>query len=736
MPVPVRGRVGYDAGPMYRAAPLLVGLALVFSCRPSPTATPGADATEVSPVSEPNPTPPVAEKRPHEIVSPHGTRVDEYYWLRDDTREDADMLAYLKAENAYKEALLAPVKGLEDALFDEIVGRIKQDDETVPYRYRGFHYYTRYEQGKEYPIHARRKGSLDAAEEILLDVNAMAKGHGYFGVSGRKVSPDGKLLAYGEDTSGRRQYTLRIKDLATGKMLPDQIPNTTSSVVWADDNKTLFYVEKDPVTLLGVRVRKHVLGSDPGSDPIVYEEKDHSFYMSVSRTADEKYISIDLGSTVSDEVRFLSVDDPDGEFRVLVPRERDLEYGADHIGKRWIIRTNHLAKNFRIVELRDRKVGDKKHWKEVVAHDDGVFISSFDIFDDYLVVAERSGGLDRLQIRPWKGGKPEHVKFEEPAYSTWIDVNAETTTPWLRYGYTSMTTPASTWEVNMKTGEKRLLKQKEVPGFDPAGYATDRLWATARDGTRVPVSVVYRKGFQKDGTTPLYQYAYGSYGSSMSPRFRSGFVSLVDRGFVFAIAHVRGGQEMGRAWYDDGKLLNKKNTFTDFIDVTEFLVKEGYAAADKVVAGGGSAGGLLMGAIVNMRPELYRAVVADVPFVDVITTMMDESIPLTTNEFDEWGNPKDKAYYDYMLSYSPYDNVTAQDYPAMLVTTGLWDSQVQYFEPAKWVARLRAIKTDTNSLLFHINMEAGHGGASGRFRSQRELALEFAFVLQELEMTQ
>ncbi len=728
------------AGLASHALLILSGLTLAASCRPTvpttvPVATGGATST-VTTVAKPNaPVPPIAEPRAHEVTSPHGTRTDEYYWLRDDSRTDPDVLAYLRAENAYKDAMLGPVKSLQDALFQEIVGRIKQDDATVPYRYRGFHYYTRYEEGKEYPIHARKRGSVDAAEEILLNVNVMAKGHEYYGVAGQTVSPSGTRLVYGEDTSGRRQYTLRIKDLATGQTFDDEIPDAKASAVWADDNRTLFYVEKDPVTLLGVRVRKHILGTDSAEDPVIYEEPDHSFYMSVGRTADDAYITINLSSTVSNEVRFLAASNPTGTFRVLVPRARDLEYDADHIGQRWVIRTNHQAKNFRIVQLGDREVGHNKGWKELVAHDEAVFIDDFTVFDDYLVVAERSGGLERLQIRPWKGSQPEAVKFEEAAYSTWIDVNAEPDTPWLRYGYTSMTTPRSIWEINMKTGERRQLKQHEVPGYDGAGYATERRWATARDGVRIPVSLVYRKGFQKNGTAPLYQYGYGSYGSSMDPSFRSGFVSLLDRGFVFALAHIRGGQEMGRKWYEDGKLLKKKNTFTDFIDVTEFLVKEGYAAADKVVAGGGSAGGLLMGAVVNMRPDLYRAIVADVPFMDVVTTMLDESVPLTTNEFDEWGNPREKQYYDYMLSYSPYDNVTAQDYPAMLVTTGLSDSQVQYYEPAKWVARLRATKTDPNPVLFHINMEAGHGGTSGRFRSQRELAQELAFVLQQLGMT-
>ena len=727
----------------------LLALTLALSCQLTSTRTREATSRMSNTASRlaATATPPLAKRRHHEVASPHGTRVDEYYWLRDDTRQDPEMLAYLAAENAYKDTVLAPVKDLEERLFEEIVGRIKQDDETVPYRYRGFYYYSRVEKGKEYPIHARRAGSLEAAEEILLDVNQLAEGHGFYSVAGSEVSPDGTLLLYAEDTAGRRQYTLRIKHLARGELLEDQIPNTSSTAVWADDNRSLFYIEKDPVTLLGTRVKKHVLGTDPALDPVVYEESDHSFYLGLERSADDRYIVIELHSTLSSELRYLAADDPAGSFRVLVPRQPDLEYDADHIGDRWIIRTNHQAKNFRIVELLDDTLDGKRDegalddsettpWREIVPHAESVLIESFQVFDDYLVIGERSGGLERLQIRPWTGGEPQVLEFDEAAYSTWIGVNAETQTSWLRYGYTSMTTPVSTWEINMKTGERRRLKQKEVPGFDPEDYATERLWAPARDGTRVPVSVVYKKGLKRDGTAPLYQYGYGSYGSSLDPGFWSGHVSLLERGFVFALAHIRGGEEMGRAWYDDGKLLNKKNSFRDFIDVTEFLLQQGYGSRSKVVANGGSAGGLLMGAVLNMRPDLYRVVVADVPFVDVVTTMLDESIPLTTNEFDEWGNPKTKPFYDYMLSYSPYDNVSAQDYPAMLVTTGLWDSQVQYYEPAKWVARLRARKTDRNALLFHINMEAGHGGASGRFRSQRELALQFAFVLQQLALTQ
>jgi oligopeptidase B len=696
-----------------------------------PTTPPTQEAAEAD--ADAMATPPVAEQRPYEVVSPHGTRVDEYYWMRDDERKDPDVLAYLEAENSYKEAALAPVASTRQQLFDEIVARIDPQDVSVPSRDRGYYYYRRFEGDKEYAVHARKKGSLDAPEEIVLDGNHRAAGSDFYSFGGYRVSDDGKLVAFGEDKIGRRRYTIRFKDMTTGTLLPDAIENTTSSMAWAADGRTLFYVEKDPVTLLGVRVKKHVLGQDASKDELVYEEKDHSFYMNVGRTSDHRFLVIGLSSTVSNELRYLSAKDPNGEFRVFAPRERDHLYQADHIGKRWIVRTNWDATNYRLMEVADRRVGEKARWKNLIPHSKEVFISRFRLFEEHLVVQERSEGLQRLRIRDWKGKQENLVRSDEPAYSARIDVNPEQGTHLLRYGYTSLTTPDSVYEYDMRSGERKLLKRDKVlGGFDSEDYVTKREWATARDGTRVPISLVHRKDLEPRGENPLFIYAYGSYGASMDPSFRSHALSLLDRGFVYAIAHIRGGQEMGRAWYDQGKLLEKKNTFTDFIDVTEHLIAENYGAKDQVVASGGSAGGLLMGAIANMRPDLYRVVIAAVPFVDVVTTMLDESIPLTTNEFDEWGNPKDKAYYDYMLSYSPYDNVEAKDYPAMLVTTGLWDSQVQYFEPAKWVARLRARKTDDNALLFHINMEAGHGGASGRYRRQEERALQYAFALQQL----
>ncbi|MFD0738814.1 S9 family peptidase [Lysobacter koreensis] len=677
------------------------------------------------------PTPPDAAKKPHLVKAPHGAqRVDEYYWLRDDTRKNPEMLAYLNAENAYVDASMASLKPLENRLYDEIVGRIKQDDSTVPYRERGYWYYSRYETGQDYPIYARRSGSMEAAEQVLLDVNAMAKGKEYFSVGDWEVSQDNELLAWAEDAIGRRQYTIRIKNLATGETYADSISGVSANLVWADDNKTLFYIENDPETLLTVRVKKHVLGTPASADVLVYEEKDDSFYMGIGRTRDDKYICIGVDSTVASEARCALAADPK-EFVVLAPRQRDVEYSADHHGGRWVIRTNEGgAKNFKLMTAPSDATA-RSQWKDWIAHRDDVFIEGFELFDGFTAIGERSEGLERLRLlKP--DGTQEYVQADEPAYSMGLDVNAEPDTPWLRYTYTSLTTPATTYEVNTTTGERKLLKRQPVIGYDADRYATERVWATAKDGTKVPVSLVYKKGFEKNGQAALLQYAYGSYGSSMDPGFNLPVVSLLDRGMVYAIAHIRGGQEMGRNWYDAGKLFNKKNTFTDFIDVTDFLVKEGYAAKGRVAAYGGSAGGLLMGAISNMAPDRYRVILSQVPFVDVVTTMLDASIPLTTNEYDEWGNPEKKEYYDYMLSYSPYDNLKAQDYPAMFVGTGLWDSQVQYFEPAKYVARLRDLNTSEQPVLFRTNMDAGHGGKSGRFRRYRELSEMYAFTLDQL----
>jgi oligopeptidase B len=696
-------------------------------------------------------TPPDAAKKPHVVKAPHGaTRNDEYYWLRDDKRKNPEMLAYLQAENAYTDQVMAPLKPLEEKLYEEIVGRIKQDDSSVPSRERGWWYYTRFETGQDYPIHARVKdapgttaGELYAriqkegaieGEQVLLDVNALAKGKDYYAVGDYEVTPDNATLAYADDTNGRRQYTVRFKDIATGKVYPEEIKGVSANLVWADDNRTLFYVENDPETLLTKRVKKHVLGTPVADDVLVYEEPDDSFYMGIDRTRDDKYICIGVSSTVSDEMRCAPAADPK-EFTVFAPRERDVEYSADHLDGRWVIRTNAGgAKNFKLMTA-PSDATSREAWKDWIAHREDVFIEGFELFDGFTAIGERSDGLERVRVL--REGGEEYVKADEPAYSMGLDVNSEPDTQWLRYSYTSLTTPATTYELNTKTGERRLLKRQPVlGGYDPAKYVTERVWAPARDGTKIPVSVVYRKGFAKDGTAPMLQYAYGSYGASMDPAFSVSNVSLLDRGVVYALAHIRGGQEMGRRWYDDGKLLKKKNTFTDFIDVTDHLVKEGYAAKDRVAAYGGSAGGLLMGAIANMAPDRYRVILSQVPFVDVVTTMLDPSIPLTTNEYDEWGNPEQKTYYDYMLSYSPYDNLSKQDYPAMFIGTGLWDSQVQYWEPAKYVARLRDLDTGTQPVVFRTNMEAGHGGKSGRFRRYRETAEMYAFMLGQLGATE
>jgi oligopeptidase B len=681
------------------------------------------------------PPAPDAAKKPHTVKAPHGAqRVDEYYWLRDDDRKAPEMLAYLHAENAYADALMAPLKPLQEQVYAEIIGRIKQDDSSVPYRERGHWYYTRFETGQDYPIHARRAGSMAAPEQVLLDVNALASGKDYYSVGDWEVSQDNRLLAYAEDAVGRRQYTIRFKNLATGELYPDQIQGVSANLVWADDNQTLFYVENDPETLLTVRVKQHVLGTPASQDELVYEEHDDSFYMGVSRTRDDRYICIGVESTVSSELRCTPAAAP-GAFAVLAPRERDVEYSADHHGGRWVIRTNAPdangvpAKNFKLVTAPSGSAS-RADWKDWVGHRDDVFVEGFELFDGFTAIAERSQGLERLRLL--KPGGEEYVQADEPAYSMGLDVNAEPDTDWLRYSYTSLTTPATTYELNTRTGERKLLKRQPVLGYDPSLYVTERLWATARDDTKIPVSLVYRQGFEKNGTAALLQYAYGSYGSSTDPNFNLPAVSLLDRGMVYAIAHIRGGQEMGRQWYDDGKLLRKQNTFTDFIDATDFLVKQGYAARDRVAAYGGSAGGLLMGAIANLAPDRYRAILSQVPFVDVVTTMLDASIPLTTNEYDEWGNPEQQEAYDYMLSYSPYDNLKAQAYPATFVGTGLWDSQVQYWEPAKYVARLRDLNTSTEPVLFRTNMDAGHGGKSGRFRRYRELAEMYAFMLDQL----
>jgi oligopeptidase B len=676
------------------------------------------------------PTPPLAAQKPHTVKGPKD-RVDPYYWMRDDTRKSPEVLAHLKAENAYTDAVMAPLRPLQAKINAEIVGRIKQDDSSVPYRKDGYYYYRRFDVGADYPVVARKKGAVSAAEEVMLNQPEMAKGHGFFAVSDWAVSRDNRLLAFAEDTVGRRQYTLKVKDLATGKVLADQVPNIEPNVIWADDNKTVFYIEKDPVTLLSKRVKAHVLGTPASTDKLVYEEKDDSFYMGVGRTSDDKYLCIGVQSTVSNEQRCTSAAKP-GEWMVLAPREREFRYQADHVGDRWIIRTDANAPNYKLVTISDADAAKgKAGWRDLVPHSTAAFIEGFQPFDGFIAIEERSGGNKRLRVLA-NDGKSSFVQADEPAYTMSLQDNAEVATTKLRYTYDSLTTPQLTYELDMATGERTLLKRTPSPNYDPSQYVTERVWATARDGTKVPVSLVYRKGFKRNGSAAMLQYAYGSYGISTDPAWSPTVPSLLDRGMVYAIAHIRGGQEMGRAWYDAGHLKNKKNSFTDFIDVTRFLVSRGYAAKGRVAAMGGSAGGLLMGGVTNMAPEDYRAIVAQVPFVDAVTTMLDPTIPLTTNEYDEWGNPEKADLYDYILSYSPYDNVAKKAYPSLFVGTGLWDSQVQYYEPAKWVAKLRANKTDNNPLVFRVNMEAGHGGKSGRFERFKSIAEYYAFMLGEL----
>jgi oligopeptidase B len=686
-----------------------------------------------------NPTPPTAKVVPHTLEKHGHVRTDDYYWLN--RRDDPEVIAYLEAENAYTEAVMAHTADLQEALFQEIKGRIVQTDSTAPYKRGDCFYYTRYEEGKEYPIHCRKRGTLDAPEQVMLDVNVMAEGHAFYAVAGLAVSSGQNLLAYAVDAVGRRIYTIHVLDLSTGELLPDTIPDVTANMAWAEDNRTLFYARQDPTTLRSYRIYRHRLGGDPATDVLVYEETDETYSCYVHKTKSRRYLLISSHQTLSTEYRCLEADDPEGEFRVLLPREREHEYSVDHcghttsVGDHFYIRTNDQAKNFRLVRAPVDRPG-REGWQEVVPHRDDVLLEGCELFTSHLVVVERKLGLIQMCIRAWADNSEHYLDLGEAAYLAHPGDNWELDTPVLRYAYTSMTTPDSVYDYDMVTRKKTLVKQQEVlGGFDAANYVTERLWATAGDGAQVPISIVYRRGPER--ARPLLLYGYGSYGYSMDAAFSAERVSLLDRGWAYAIAHVRGGQELGRRWYEEGKLLNKKNTFTDFIACAEHLVAEGYTAPDRLFAMGGSAGGLLMGAILNARPDLFRGIVAAVPFVDVVTTMLDESIPLTTSEYDEWGNPNDKTYYDHMLSYSPYDNLEAQEYPNLLVTTSLHDSQVQYWEPAKWVARLRALQADVGAdvgahgraPLLRTKMDAGHGGVSGRYKRYRETAFIYAFLL-------
>lgn len=682
---------------------------------------------------------PIAERQTTELVTHGDIRKDEYYWMKlsdeqkNATQPDSQtskVLAYLHAENNYTKKLTSHLDSFQDALFDEIVGRIKQTDMSVPYLKNGYYYLTRYEEGKEYPIYTRKKDSLDNEENMLLDVNELAKPYEYYSARGLAVSPDNKILAFGEDTLSRRIYKIRFKDLATGEYLEDEIENTTGAVVWASDNKTLFYTRKDDA-LRAYKIFKHKLGSPSSEDTEVYHESDETFSCYVYKEKTNNYIIIGSYATVSNEFRYIPAAEPDAEFQVFQERERDLEYGIDYYDGHWYVVTNKDgATNFKIMRC-PQSATTKEHWRDFIPYDNNVLVSSLDVFDQYLAVNERKDGLSKIKIVPWNDlDKASYIDFDEEAYVAYTSTNPEYQSEKVRLYYSSLTTPGSTYDYNMSTGKLELKKRQEVIGdFDPDEYVSERIMVDARDGTKVPVSLVRRKDTELNGASPLLLYGYGSYGASMDPYFSSVRLSLLDREFIFAIAHIRGGQELGRQWYDDGKLLNKKNTFYDFIDAGKYLVDNNYTNRENLYCMGGSAGGLLIGAVINMAPDLWKGAIAAVPFVDVVTTMLDESIPLTTGEYDEWGNPNDKEYYDYIKTYSPYDNVAAQDYPALLVTTGYHDSQVQYWEPAKWVARLRHLKTDNNPLLLHTEMGAGHGGKSGRFERYRETALEYAFLL-------
>lgn len=675
---------------------------------------------------------PVAEKKEHwrEI---HGDRVlDNYYWMYDYFGKGPDstkVVDYLTAENSYLDTMMNDTKAFQEQLFTEMKARIKEKDESVPAFKNGYFYYTRTEDGKQYYKYCRKKGSLDAPEEVLLDVDQLAEGHSYFSATGFTVSEDNKLLAYGVDLVSRRQYTIQVKNLETGEILKDAIPNTQGDPCWASDNKTFFYTSKNPETLLSEKINRHTLGTDAQTDALVYEEKDKSNYIGVGKSKNNKYIFIFSQATMSAEWRMIDASKPNDSFKVFQPRMKDVLYEVIPLADKFLVLTNKDdAKNFKLLECPLNQT-EASNWKEVIPVRSDVLLQSVEEFKDFIVINERKDGLVKLRIRKLDDNSEHYVDFGEPAYAANFGANPEYNSSVLRYGYTSLTTPNSVFDYNMETKEKTLKKQQEIlGGYNPADYTTERLYATAKDGTKVPISLVYKNGFRKDGNAPLLLYGYGSYGASMDASFSSSRLSLLNRGIVYAIAHIRGGQEMGRQWYEDGKLMKKINTFTDFIDCGQFLVNEKFTSAKHLYAMGGSAGGLLMGAVVNMAPEMWNGIVAQVPFVDVVNTMLDESIPLTTNEFDEWGNPKNKDAYFYMKSYSPYENVEKKNYPNILVTTGLHDSQVQYFEPAKWVAKLRDMKTDKNLLLLKTNMEFGHGGASGRFDYLKEVALNYAFL--------
>ena len=672
---------------------------------------------------------PLAAKKPKKLVKHKDVRIDNYYWMND--KKNPEVIAYLNAENDYTKQVMQHTEAFQKELFEEMKGRIKEDDTSVPYKLNGYWYITRYEIGQDYPIYTRKKETLDAPEEILFDCNEMSKGFAFFNLGSMAISPDNTMASFSTDTVGRRQYTIQIKNLVTGEIYPDKIVNTTSSSTWANDNKTLFYCIKEEGTLRSFKIFKHILNSDSNNDLEVYHETDETFNTFVYKTKSKKYIVIGSSSTVSSEYRVLDANTPDGEFKLFQKRKRDLEYSIAHYNDSFYIISNcDGATNFKLLKTHESET-EKRYWKDVIPHRKEVLIEDIEIFKDYLVVNERENGLNNLRIISWDASEDYYLPFESETYTTYIGNNPDFDSDVLRYAYNSLTSPSSVIDYNFKTKQSEIKKEQEVLGgkFKKENYESKRIWATGRDGTKLPISLVYKKGTKLDGSSPLLQYAYGSYGSTIDPSFSSVRLTLLDRGFIYAIAHVRGGEYLGRDWYENGKLLNKRNTFYDFIDCSKFLIEQKYTSQEHLYAYGGSAGGMLMGTIINMNPELYHGILAAVPFVDVVTTMLDDTIPLTTGEYDEWGNPNKLQFYNYMKSYSPYDNVEAKAYPHMLVTTGLHDSQVQYWEPAKWVAKLRELKTDSNKLLLHTDMDAGHGGASGRFESLKEVALEYAFLL-------
>jgi len=673
--------------------------------------------------------PPTVKKIPKSLTIHNDTRIDNYFWLND--RENPEVIDYLNKENAYFEQMTGHTQEFQANLFEEMKARIKEDDESVPYKFNGYWYIVKFKKNKDYPIYIRKKDTLEAPDELLFDCNIMAEGHAYFKLTGLSISLDNTLVSYGIDTTGRRQYTLNVKNLVTGEISSEQIENTTGVATWANDNKTLFYTLKNPQTLRSEKIFKHKIGENSKNDVLVYTEEDDTYGVTVYKTKSRKFIIIACYSTLTSESRILDANTPDGEFSVFQERIRGLEYGINHYQDSFFIVTNaDKATNFKLMQTPDTATS-KTNWKEVIPHREDVLLEDIDIFKEFLVISERSNGLNKIRIRRWDTLEEYYLPFDSETYTAYTGTNVDFDTTVLRYGYNAMTTPSSVIDFDMVTKVKTIKKEQQVLGgtFKKDNYISERIWATTEDGTKVPMSVVYHKDTKKSADTPVLQYAYGSYGSTIDPYFSTIRLSLLDRGFIYVIAHIRGGEYLGRPWYENGKLLQKRNTFTDFIDCSKHLIEQGYTSADHLYAMGGSAGGLLMGVITNLAPELYNGIVAQVAFVDVITTMLDDSIPLTTGEYDEWGNPNDKIYYDYMKSYSPYDNIEAKAYPNFLITTGLHDSQVQYWEPAKWVAKLREFKTDNNLLLLHTNMDAGHGGASGRFESLKEDAQEFAFLL-------